>query len=247
MTRSMIVAGQNETVRKRPEDNVYLATIGLNGCIALIIADEFGSVSLTHIDTETDLSFIGDELNLMKGNLQFYLIKRTGKGDLSPLVSAAISCLAIDKSTYTLHPVKDSDEGTVIFSLTKKVPQFFTMKDFAELTSPGVIASTDNKLVSLGYTATLSVDDPQDYQRRIYVRQLNAVFGPKSKPLVVFDEGVRQDTSLDLAADAERYIQNSGTELRFFSLGKQQSIAHVIPRYQQLMEQIKLNTSPQPH
>ena len=240
----MVVASQNETVRKRAVDNVYLATFGLIGCVALIIADEYGSVSLTHIDRGTDLLFIKRELALMQGKVELFLIKKTGAGDLSLLILSEISKLKLDKSNFTVHPTKESDEGTVVFNHTKKIPQVFSMRDFYELISPGVDKSKDNKLVSVGYiTAQMSVDDPLEFQRRIYVRQLNSVLGPKAAPLVIYNDGASKNTTLDLDQRAQSFLNNPRSGLAFFDNEERGSLAHVIPRYHELMSRMQVNST----
>ncbi|CAM2850608.1 Uncharacterised protein [Legionella steigerwaltii] len=50
--RVMWIAGQNETVRKTAAQKGFPATVGLEGCVALIIADKKGNVSITHVDAE---------------------------------------------------------------------------------------------------------------------------------------------------------------------------------------------------
>ena len=67
--RTMLIAGQNETVRKTVAQSGFPATVGLQGCVAVIIADKKGNVSLTHADADTDLSFISREVELWMANL----------------------------------------------------------------------------------------------------------------------------------------------------------------------------------
>lgn len=237
-SRLMVVAGQNETLRKSSDADVYLATIGLNGCVALIISDEKGTVSLTHIDRNTDLSFIADELKIMSGNVQIYLVKRKGTGDLSLVIRNVILNLNLDKSTHTLHPIKESEEGTILVHSKKRVPQSFSMRDFIEITNPHIPQSPDNKLNELGYRVELCTPDPLEYQRRIYVRQLNAVLADRARPLLVYNNGwieTRQELAPQTRVFVETGRVGSATPGLFdqYEIG---SLNYVRPRYLALMQ-----------
>ena len=63
MSRIIKLAAQNETVRSTAGEHTDLATIGLTGCVAVIIKDDKRNQSLTHVDISTDLAFIKDEIN----------------------------------------------------------------------------------------------------------------------------------------------------------------------------------------
>lgn len=88
MKKRVILAGQNETIRKSSEEeNVSLATFGLIGCVAVIVSDENGNASLTHVDAHTDLSFIKDEVKLMDGDYTIDVVKdKMGQGQLDQKV-----------------------------------------------------------------------------------------------------------------------------------------------------------------
>ncbi|WP_237759443.1 hypothetical protein [Legionella parisiensis] len=48
--------------------------------MAIIIADKKGNVSLTHVDADTELSFIKDEIAFMDGECTIDIIKKNRQG-----------------------------------------------------------------------------------------------------------------------------------------------------------------------
>lgn len=66
MPNRLILAGQNETVRRYVEEQISLGTLGLMTCVGCSIDDQKGNVSLTHCDSETNLEFIDRELGWLK-------------------------------------------------------------------------------------------------------------------------------------------------------------------------------------
>ncbi len=77
MTRTMIVARQNETIRRHEgEDLTDLATIDLQSCVAIVLYNkkEKGAASLTHVDVFTDFKFIEEEYKFCGGNCHITVI-----------------------------------------------------------------------------------------------------------------------------------------------------------------------------
>jgi hypothetical protein len=64
--RRIILASQNETIRKSHEQDVDLASIGIINNVVIIIKDRYGSASLTQIDPETILAFINIEIQWLQ-------------------------------------------------------------------------------------------------------------------------------------------------------------------------------------
>ncbi|NBX85419.1 MAG: hypothetical protein EBQ95_07420, partial [Gammaproteobacteria bacterium] len=139
--REMVIANQNETIRKQAsQENVFLATVGLMGCVGVIFHNpEIGLVSLTHVDTNTDLSFMAQERAWVGTPCNVFIIKN--RADLYILVQSALTILGVSHIQ-----MMDSVEGTVVFNHQKGVPQFFKMEEFINLTMPGSVPRADNKL-----------------------------------------------------------------------------------------------------
>ncbi|WED43685.1 hypothetical protein [Legionella cardiaca] len=189
-SRIMWVAGQNETVRKTAEQKGFPATVGLEGCVAIIFADKKGNVSLTHVDSDTDLSFIKVEISFMEGEFTIDVIKKPNKGQLDLKVLATLAAMGLSQSaSSTAHRVIESNEGTVVYNYLKRVPQSFSFADFKEIATPGVTAQKTNKLFLLGYSPQTCEDDPLKFQLRVYSRQLNQALSsnPTALPLLVHD------------------------------------------------------------
>ena len=76
--RDLVVLGQNETGRSSgSQANVYLSTVGLFGCVAVIFySEETKRISLTHADAKTDFLFLLNELTWVgKEDCKVFLIK----------------------------------------------------------------------------------------------------------------------------------------------------------------------------
>ena len=186
--RMMLIAGQNETVRKNSGQEGFVATIGLFGCVALIIADTKRNVSLTHVDGDTDLSFILEEVALMDGEFTIHLVKGPGSSELDLKVLSKLEEVLSPKYSSTAK-VLESPERTVMYNHLKGVPQLFSFQDFCEISSPGYQPRMSNNLFKLGYSVQNCEAHPPKFQLRIYIRQLNQALSNHRcvPPLLVHD------------------------------------------------------------
>ncbi|KTD69183.1 MULTISPECIES: hypothetical protein [Legionella] len=241
--RVMLIAGQNETVRKMESQKGFPATVGLEGCVALIIADKKGNASITHVDADTDLSFIKHEVAFMDGDFTIDLIKRPGKGELYLKVLAALDEQGLSEIPPSgKQRVVDSDEGTVVYNYLKKVPQVFSFNDFKEIATPGVLPKATNRLHTLGYTAETCVNDPLRFQLRVYSRQLNQALSSKATalPVLVHDASGWLDTEVAIDKEVELIISKGEVHHEsFFQPSKMLSLNHVLPRYNALMKHLE--------
>jgi hypothetical protein len=231
-TRHMIVANQNETVRKvLAQEDVFLATIGLQGCVAVIMQGLDGKISLTHVDTDTDLRFIEGEIHFLGEVSALWIVKKPKCGELDLKVQWYLEKGSLPKATLLSSP-----EGTVVFNHLKSVPQVFRMSDFIELQTSEVAPSAANKLHALGYQPRLCHENLLLNQLRTYTRQLNCAASQVANhsPLLVHDESGWLATILELEADVEGNIQRQ--EISFF---RQASLSYVWPRYQHLLKVIE--------
>lgn len=229
--REMVVANQNETVRKDGEQaQVFLATVGLIGCVAVIFYSSLTQrVSLTHTDLKTNFSFLQEEHAWVGSDCRVFLIKN--RGDWYLPLQTRLQALAI-------HDIEllTSSEGTVVFNHVKALPQVFKMADFINLTTPGEMPRPDNKLHNLKYHPTFSEASILMVQKRIYERQLNAAASLISShmPLLVHQESGWLSTSFGLAEDVFLRIHSG-------AIVDRTSIDYVWPRYQMLLKVLKEN------
>ncbi len=237
-SRTMWIAGQNETVRKTATQNGFPATIGLEGCVALIIADKKDNVSITHVDADTDLSFIKTEVAFMDGEFTIDLIKKTDKGELDLKVLSALEKMGLSQvPSAAKQRVSENSEGTIVYNYMKRVPQFFSFSDFKEIATPNVSSSKTNKLHALGYRTETCVADPLLFQLRVYSRQLNQAISSKATalPLLVHDASGWLETEMKIDEEVELFLSKGGSHHdSFFQPSKMQSLNHVLPRYKAL-------------
>jgi hypothetical protein len=230
--REMVVANQNETVRKdNTQAQVYLATIGLMSCVAVLFySPTTARVSLTHADANTDLNFLAQEHDWVGADSQVFMIKN--KGDFYLPVQAMLMALGVSNIA-----VQASPEGTVVFNHVKASPQFFKMKDFINLSIPGEMPTSDNKLYELKYHPTFSEPNMLLVQKRTYMRQLNGAASLISShlPLVVHQETGWLSTSYELGPDVISRISNG----KIANRAALDSIHYVWPRYQILLSAIQ--------
>ena len=242
--RTMILAGQNETVRKNASQEVFLATVGLNGCVALILHDDNGNASLTHIDTNTNLAFLEKEVALMKGPIKVELIKKTESGILDQRVIAALNQSSESKRFVSIpNKARESKEGTIVFNFTKSQAQVFLFQDFTEIAMPNCTPSPSNRLKQLNYKVeTCTNQDPAKFQLRVYTRQLNQALSANKTafPLVVFNDSGWQETEVTLEKDTAAYLQNPKAGLpSFFEPGHLASLNYVLPKYRRLVQYLE--------
>ncbi|CAM3054970.1 hypothetical protein LEAN103870_14875 [Legionella anisa] len=242
--RTMWVAGQNETIRKTAAQNGFPATVGLEGCVAIIIADKKGNVSITHVDADTDLSFIKNEIAFMDGEYTIDIIKKPGKGNLDLKVLTALDEMGLSQIPASgKQRVLESDEGTVVYNHLKKAPQVFSFNDFKEIATPGITPKETNKLLTLGYSVETCVADPLRFQLRVYSRQLNQALSskPTALPVLVHDSSGWLETEVKIDKEVE-LILNKGEihHQPFFQSSKMQSLNHVLPRYTALVKHLEL-------
>lgn len=230
--RDLVVLGQNETGRSSgSQANVYLSTVGLFGCVAVIFySEETKRISLTHADTKTDFHFLLNEWTWVgKEDCKVFLIKN--KGDLAVLIRRAL--IKADVSQVT---EQYSEQGTVVFNHTKRVPQFFSQSDFVELTLPKKVPNPGNKLHTLKYQPRY-MQDPVIAQKNTYIRQLNAAISDVCShyPILAFNESGWSKFQLELASDVMSKIEKN--EIKESALP---SFTYVWGRYQTLISQLSI-------
>lgn len=78
MSNKIVLAAQNELIRKSvKQTEIALGTFGMFSCTTLIICNDAGYESLTHIDKYTDISFISDEINnISLEGIKLYIIRK---------------------------------------------------------------------------------------------------------------------------------------------------------------------------
>ncbi|STX37139.1 hypothetical protein [Legionella feeleii] len=238
--RTMLIAGQNETVRKTAAQSGFPATVGLQGCVAVIIADKKGNVSLTHADADTDLSFISREVEFMDGEFTIDLVKQRDWGELDLKILGLLDEERLSNTKFSGRSrVLETDEGTVMYNYIKGVPQFFLFNEFKEIATPGVNPSQTNALHTLGYNVQTCEADPMKFQLRVYTRQLNQALSsqPTAFPILVHDASGWLETEVNLEEEVSLLLKKGQpSHNTFFSPGKMASFSHVYPRYQALVE-----------
>lgn len=235
--RTLILAGQHETIRKYPEEDLFLGTIGLVNCVAVIIADKEGMVSLTHVDSNTDLSFINDELELMGKEFKIYLIKNTRMtGDLDVYIQGYLYAKGLSAE------IQSSSEGTVLFNHRKYTPQIFKMTDFFEIVQTKPVSS-HNILAKLGYSIQFYSGDALKFQLRTYSRQLNQALSETAlqKPLLVYSKHSWKDAEVKLNADSQKKIAIYAAikKLKFSNPDSAKTFEYVYPRYLNLLKSVE--------
>ncbi|BCA94646.1 hypothetical protein TUM19329_10070 [Legionella antarctica] len=242
--RTMLIAGQNETVRKTASQHGFPATVGLIGCVALIIADKKSNVSLTHVDSSTDLSFIAGEIEFMDGEFTIDLIR--GKGELYREILAVLEAMGFsDIQPSGKNRVVESNEGTVVFNYLKGVPQVFSFNDFKDIATPGVQPGATNRLHSLGYNAQTCVADPLKFQLRVYTRQLNHCLSSVASalPVLVHDASGWLETDVQIDREVQVILDKGKIgQDRFFSSGKMDLFHYIYPSYKALVEHLESET-----
>lgn len=242
--RTMLIAGQNETVRKTVAQSGFPATVGLQGCVAVIIADKKGNVSLTHADADTDLSFISREIEFMDGEFTIDLIKQRDMGGLDLKILDLLDEEGLYKTKFSgKSRVLETDEGTVMYNYVKGVPQFFLFNEFKEIATPEVHPSQTNTLHKLRYNVQTCEADPMKFQLRVYTRQLNQALSsqPTAFPVLVHDASGWLKTEVSLEEEVSLVLKKGQpSRTSFFSPGKMASFSHVYPRYQALVEALEV-------
>lgn len=239
----MLIAGQNETVRKTTTQKGFPATVGLEGCVALLIADKKANVSITHVDADTDLSFIKGEVAFMDGAFTIDLIKKPAKGQLDLKVLEALDEMGLSQiASSGAKRVVESVEGTVVYNYLRGIPQTFSFNDFIEIASPGVIPNAKNKLYTLGYRVETCSEDALRFQLRVYSRQLNQALSPKATalPLLVHDASGWVETEMNIDKEVELILAKGEPQhVSFFQSSKMHSLNYVLPRYTKLMKYLE--------
>ncbi|WP_019215949.1 hypothetical protein [Legionella tunisiensis] len=218
--RTMLIAGQNETVRKNATQNGFPATVGLEGCVAVIIADKKGNVSLTHVDADTDLSFIKKEIEFMDGEFTIDLVKPK-KGELHLKVLSRLDEDGLSKTPFSGKTrAVASGEGTVVYNYLKGAPQVFSFNDFKEIATPGMEPSKTNRLHALGYSVQTCVDNPMEFQLRVYTRQLNQALSsqPTTYPICVHDDSGWLKTEVNLEEEVRLLLEKNNQVIAPFFL-----------------------------
>lgn len=231
--RNLVVIGQNETGRSSTEKaNVYLSTVGLLGCVAVIFySKKTGRISLTHADTQTDLEFLFQEFSWVGENCKVFLI--VNQGHLGEVISLALQRLGVSK--VTIHT---TSEGTVVFNHKKKEwegeVQEFLHSDFLELISSKKESNPANRLRQLNYQPS-NKQDAFIAQKNTYIRQLNAAVSLicSHYPILAFDESGWRKFELELASDVLSNISDGIIRSRV-------SFEYVWPRYKILISQMEL-------
>lgn len=241
--RVMLIAGQNETVRKTATQKGFPATVGLEGCVALIIADKKGNVSITHVDADTDLSFIKGEVAFMDGAFTIDLIKKPAKGQLDLKILRAMDEMGLSQIPSSSEKrVVESGEGTVVYNYLQGVPQTFSFNDFIEIASPEVIPKATNKLYTLGYSVETCTEDALRFQLRVYSRQLNQALSPKATvlPVLVHDATGWLETEMKIDKEVELILaKGEPQQVSFFQSSKMRSLNYVLPRYTKLLKHLE--------
>ncbi|WP_069683367.1 hypothetical protein [Legionella parisiensis] len=211
--------------------------------MAIIIADKKGNVSLTHVDADTELSFIKDEIAFMDGECTIDIIKKTGKGALDLKV-----LMALDEMGFSQIPgsnkkkVLESNEGTVLYNHLKDAPQVFSFNDFKEIATPGSTPKETNKLFTLGYSVETCTADPLRFQLRVYSRQLNQALSSKSTalPVLVHDSSGWLETEMKIDKEVELILNKGEIQHQlFFQSSKMQSLNYVLPRHTSLVKHLE--------
>jgi hypothetical protein len=192
MARIIKIAGQNETIRRSHDETlVDLATIGITNCVAVIIKDEKGNASLTHVDAHTDLNFINLEAALIKDNYTIYIIKdESHKGNLVEKIDKFIEENLNDKvrKLFNSKKVIKVDTKSVILrgqAVTKR-----RISDFYELLfnkAPNKDNPFRNDKIELGN---------KDIQTRIFEHTITGYLRPLSRrmPDIVYSNKKWKET-----------------------------------------------------
>ncbi len=182
MTVSIIICGQNETVRKSVDQrNIRLCTMGLKSCVAVIITDKSGNISLTHVDGNTDLSFIPKEITeFMKGGYNIDVVAVDGlMGEyvatkVSAYLKESFPTINNSKGNQNIRKIKESTDysrGVMVddlvdqsgnFQISLKQPVWQDLEEF------GDVRASENA------------------QKRIYQRQIAFYFLRESMPHLAF-------------------------------------------------------------
>ena len=182
----IIIAGQNETIRKHAGEKIDLCTLGLIGCVAVIIQDKKGNASLTHVDLYTDLSFIRDETTSMDGVYTIDVVRiEPNQSDLADKVQNYVKgeFKGVTNSKGNFDERKSKNGTVLLRDGGMKTPLAIHIQQVA---TPGFIVPKENPLK--GDNAELG-SSSKGFQTRIYERQIeNCFLKGEQKPTVTYDQ-----------------------------------------------------------
>lgn len=200
----IIIAFQNETIRKRSGDDVLLATIGLMANEAVIIQDQKGNASLTHVNYCTNLEFIKNEIKFMDGKYTIDIVKNMNELEnpflmiRQKLEEFGLGSILNSKGT---KDIRNTKHGTVLLQGTTLFTP--TAKDIEELECGKV--SADNKFKN--HTV-----DPLTLEEslKIYARQINIFFSSKKEqfPVVKYDNKHYDQSPVLLIPEAQKFLDS---------------------------------------
>lgn len=207
--KNIFTAAQNETVRKKSGDkDAQLLIIGLINCVGVLIKDEHGNASLTHVDKNTDLDFIRDEVAFMEGEYTIDIIKdKDNPSDLPAKVSRYLEIKYPDiLNSKGNKEIRRTQKQCVLFngeSLKIADPYFV-----AENTTPGARISDENPFKREEYTIHLG-NEKKPFQSRIYNHQIYCYLKPNTtrKPDVVYDGEKWNDEMFTLPEDIAKKFE----------------------------------------
>lgn len=195
--RRIILASQNETIRRGHAQDVDLASLGIIHNVVIIIKDRYGYASLTHIDPETILAFINIEIQWLqnqgvrKNDITLDIIEHKNS---SGAFSRHIIQYLIDNQLNDIPSSKEDqrirrvNKGTVLLR-DEKIYQP-DLSAFSELTykilSESALISDSNPLKN--DILEISALNPLQQQQDIYITQLNCSIGDTRLPKIVHDE-----------------------------------------------------------
>lgn len=217
----IIIAAQNETVRKNAatETDVFLATFGLTGCVAVLIMDQQGNQSLTHVDSNTKLDFINKEIALMEKPYTIDIIKNES-------IENNISLKVINYlKNNDLHSVlsSSSDGQSLSCLIPKDTPNGTVLVDEKKLLNPNgtsclIFPKDDDELISLAENTKLIKVETIDFihagkfeesiRLNMHLRQLNVLFNffEENEPIICFDNNELKPYLVELAPNLKRFL-----------------------------------------
>jgi hypothetical protein len=177
----IIVISQNEAATVSNDSGTSLCTIGLMGCIGVVLRGPLG-FTLIHVDSHTDLNFINREMERLGSGATIQLFKwSAGKGELTHKIIEHLKSAGIKydrRDIIELEVLKLNENTTAPFGVLV-VDANGQIKPSIE-TYCALCTGAEQEDIDCG---------PQDFQMRSYKQQIFSYLNPDESraPCVIYD------------------------------------------------------------
>lgn len=246
---NIVYCSQSQTVRKsfESEPSISLCTVGVESCVGILIKDQKGNASLSHVESFTDMSFIEDELTF---------IRRNGGDPEVFIYSNSTLKISLVKPDYKSPAHREAEKY-----FKEKNMSFYNVGLSSNVIlyhdTTGIKNATSQDIAYLDMMkgeARCAEGNPELLQVNMYKIQMRSALNKKKfKPILTFDGKEFKEAQVTLDQKIARYVfsdnaTNKNTIGRFFNdhnigdsgNGRLYSLQHVIPRYIALVSNIAL-------